>query len=140
MFPAFELDIGGTGAALRLSDQLRQTAIAIGADDEIHLRHLLQQLGAKTLRHAADHTEDVTGPLVALELAHPSQDALLGVIAHGAGVDEQHVRLDRIIGAHVARPSQDPEHQLGIRDVHLTAVCLDVDAAHRQLTVTSTLR
>jgi len=137
VLPAFELDIGGARAAPGLRDQLGKTAIAIGTDDEIHLRHLLQQFGTKALRHTTDYAQHVAGPLVALQLTHPSQHALLGVIPHRAGVDEQHVRLGRIIGAHVARPSQDSEHQLGIRDVHLAAVRLDVDATHRQLTVTS---
>ena len=137
MLPSLERDIGGTFAALCLRDQLGQAAVAIGADDEIDLRDAFEKLGAETLCHTADDAKHVARTFVALELAHPSQHALLRVIAHGTGVDQHDVRHGRIVGARVARTLQDSEHQLGVRDVHLAAVGLDVNAGHRQLTVTS---
>jgi len=68
---------------------------------------------------------------VALQLADARQHPLLRVVAHRAGVHEHHVRLARVAGADVALPLEDAEHQLGIRDVHLAAVGLDVDTRHR---------
>ncbi len=131
MFPPLERDLGGALATPGTLDQLGQTAVAVGSDDEIHLRDTLEQLGAKTLRHASHDTQHISRALVAFQLPHASQDPLLRVIAHGTGIHEQHVRLGGIGGAHVARTAQDTEHQLGIRDVHLAAVGLDVNAAHR---------
>ncbi len=137
MLPAFERDIGRALAVPGARDQLREAAIAVGPDDEIDLWHTLEQLGPEPLRHASHDAQHIAGPLVALQLSHPPQHPLLRVIADRAGVHEQHVRLGRIGGAHVSFTPQDAEHQLGVGDVHLAAVGLDVDAPHRQLTVTS---
>src|SRR2546425_7891892 len=41
-------------------------------------------------------------------------------------------RLARVGRTDVTLPREDAEHQLGIRDVHLTAVGLDIDARHRR--------
>src|SRR5439155_10731023 len=78
VLPSLERDIGGTLTGLRLRDQLGQAAVAIGADDEIDLWDALEELGAKTLCHTADDAKHVARAFVTLELAHPSQDPLLG--------------------------------------------------------------
>ena len=85
------------------ADELREIAIGVGADDEVHPRHLLEQRGPEPLGHAAHHAEDVAGPLVPLQLAHPADHPLLGVVADGAGVDQHDVGLGRVLGADVAR-------------------------------------
>ena len=104
-----------------------EVAVAVGPDHQVHPGHLLQQRGAQALRHAADHAEDAAGPLVALQLAHPPDHPLLGVVAHGAGVDQHDVGVRRLLGPHVALPAEHPEHELGVGHVHLAAVGLDVD-------------
>ena len=131
MLPAPELDVGGAVARTGARDQLGQPAVPVGPHHQVDLGHALEQPGAEALRHAPHHAEYATGPLVPLQLAQPPQHALLGVVAHGAGVDEDHVRAPRVVGAHVSFPPQHPEHQLGVGDVHLAAVCLDVEARHR---------
>jgi len=137
VLPFLERDFGGPLTVARASDQLRQATVAIRPDDEVHLRNALEQLGTEPLGHAADDAEHVAWPLVALQLAHAAEYALLGVVPDGAGVHEQHIGQGGIVRAHVSLASQDAEHQLGIRDVHLAAVGLDVDARHRQSIVTS---
>ncbi len=131
MFPSFELDVRRALATPGLRNQLGQATITVRADHQIDLRHTLEQFGAETLRHTAHHTQHVTWALVAFQLSHASQNPLLRVIAHRTGVHEQYVRLGGIVRAHVALTAQDAEHQLGVRDVHLAAVGLDVNAAHR---------
>jgi len=130
VLPALELDLGGALAPARPGDQLGQPAVAVGPDDQVHLRHTREQPLPEALRHAADHAEHVARSLVLLQLAEAREHALLGVIAHRAGVHEQHVRLGGVVGADIPLPTQDAEHQLGVRDVHLAAVGLDVDARH----------
>ena len=130
MLPLLELDLGGTLTIARARDELGQRPVAVWTDHEVHLRHAGQEFWSQTLCHAAHDPHHVTRPFVALQLTHATEDSLLGVIAHGARVDQQHVRDGRIVGPHVSITSQDAEHQLGIRDVHLTAVGLDVDAPH----------
>ena len=53
--------------------------------------HLLEQLRTEALRHAAGDADHVAGPHVPLQLAQPADDALLGVVANRAGVDEDDV-------------------------------------------------
>ncbi len=136
MFPGPKLDVGGAVAGPGPCDQLGKTAVAVGADHEIHLRHALEQSGTEALRHAAHHSQHVSRPLVALELAEPAEHALLRVVPHGARIHEHHLGRVRIVGADVPLPSQHPEHQLGVGDVHLAAVGLDVDAWHAYAIVT----
>jgi hypothetical protein len=61
-----------------------------------------------------------------LQLAHAPDHPLLGVVADGTGVHQHHVGVHRLVGADVALPTQEPEHQLGVGHVHLAAVGLDV--------------
>ncbi len=137
VFPPLERDVGPALPVAGARDQLGQAAVAVWSDDEIDLRHTLEQFGAETLRHASHDAQHITGALVAFQLPHASENTLLRMIAHRTGIHEQHVRLGGVFRAHVALTAQDTEHQLGIRDIHLAAVGLDVNAAHRQLTITS---
>ena len=130
VLPRLELDRGSAFAPAGPGDELGQPAVAIGPDDQVHLRHASEQPLPEALRHAADHAEHVARSLVLLQLAEAREHALLGVIAHGAGVHKQHVCLRGVVGADIPLPTQDAEHQLGVRHVHLAAVGLDVDARH----------
>ena len=64
---------------------------------------------------------------MALQLAKAPDDALLGVIANGACVDENHIGTVRLLDRYVAMRRELPEHQLGVAHVHLAAVRLYVD-------------
>jgi hypothetical protein len=126
-----EPDVGRSPPLLRPGDQLGEAAVAVGADDEVHLGHALEQRGAPALRHAAHHAEHGPGPLEALQQSQTPQDPLLRVVAHRTGVDEHHVRFRGVRGADVAMRPEQPDHELGVGDVHLAAVGLDVNARHR---------
>ena len=139
MLPALECDVGSALAIAGPRDQLGETAVAVGSDHEVHLRHALEQRGTEPLRHAADHAEHVTGALVALQLPQPTEDTLLRVIPHSARIDEHHVRIDRIVRAYVALAPQNSQHQLGVGDVHLAAVGLDIDARHQSISTANLL-
>ena len=52
----------------------------------------IQQLRAESLGHAAGDTEHGVALHFALDLAEPTNHPLLGVLANGAGVDEDDVR------------------------------------------------
>ena len=71
------------------------------------------------------------GFMLRLQLAEPADDALLGVIANRAGVDENDVRTVGPIDGVIAVRRELSEHQLGIAHVHLAAVGLDVDGGTR---------
>jgi hypothetical protein len=88
MLPALEVDVGGALAVARSRDQLRQPAIPIRADDEIHLGHELEEFGPQPLRHTADDTEHVARTLEALQFPHAAQHPLLRMIPDGTGVDQ----------------------------------------------------
>jgi hypothetical protein len=66
---------------------------------------------------------------VPLELAEAPDHALLRVVADRAGVDEDDVSTVRRVDGLVAVLGQAAAHQLGIADVHLAPVRLDVDGA-----------
>ena len=140
VLPAPKRGFGGALALARARNQLRQTAITVGADHQVYLRHAFEQLRTQPLGHTTHHAQDISRTLVALQLPHASQHALFRVIAHRAGIDQQYVRFGRIVGAHVSLTSQHSEHQLGIRNVHLAAVGLDINArraGHQSITTSN---
>ena len=130
MLPGTEGRVRGPLALHREADEVRQVPIGVRSHDEVDPRHALQQRRAESLRHAANHAQDVPGPLVSLQLTHPANDPLFGVVAHRAGVDQHDVGLGGILRADVALAAKDPEHELGVRHVHLAPVGLDVDPLH----------
>ena len=64
------------------------------------------------------------------ELAEAFADALLGIVADGAGVDEDVVGLLNIGCDSVARLLKKGGHNLAIGKVHLTAIGFDVNCGH----------
>ena len=127
VLPGAELGVGHPLSRLRQPDQLAEVAVRVGPDHQVDPRHLLQQPRAQPLRHAAHHAEHAAGAFVPLQLAHPADHPLLGVVPDRAGVHQHDVRLGGMLGAHVALAPQHAEHQLGVGDVHLAAVGLDVE-------------
>jgi hypothetical protein len=113
---------------MREPNELRQVTVRIGAHYQIYTRHTRKECGTQPLRHAPNHPQDPAVTLVPLELADSSYNALLGIVAHGAGVHQHDVRILGSIGAYVAIATEHAEHQFGIRHIHLAAVGLDVHA------------
>ena len=130
MLPLLEPHVGPALPLPRPGDQLGEAAVAVGADDEVHLGHLLEQGRTQALGHAPHHAQHAPRPLEPLQDAQAPEHALLGVVPHGAGVHEHHVRVRRVVGAHVPLWAEQSQHELGVGHVHLAAVGLDVDARH----------
>jgi len=62
-----------------------------------------------------------------LEIAQPSVDPDLGIIPHGARVDEHDVGRSQRVGLLITGARQDAQHNLAIGHVHLAAVGFNVD-------------
>ena len=77
--------------------QLREAPELMRAEDEIHdAVGSLQLLGhVRLLGHAAADGDDLVGVfgLRVVQRAHVSEHALLGVLPHGAGVEDDEIRL-----------------------------------------------
>ena len=120
----------GQGRLLaRLIDEKGKVAVRVRAYNQIELRHALEETSLQVLGHAPRDAEDDSGAamLVPAQLAQAPVDALLGMLADGTGVDEDHVGFGGLIDPLVARGAELTEHQLGVGHVHLAAVGLDVD-------------
>ncbi len=106
---------------------LRQPPVAVRPHDQIDRGNLLEEYRPQPLGHAPDHAQDPAGALVALQFANPADDALFGMIAHRAGVDEDDVGPGGIGFGRVAVLRQHTEHQFGVGHVHLASVGFDID-------------
>ncbi len=116
-------------AVAGLVHQFRQGAVLVGADH--HIDHGLgrQQILAQAFGHAtenADHEFRVFLFEVG-DMVQPVVNALLGVIANGAGVEQNHVRLLDPVGGIVSVVVQNGQNDLRIGNVHLAAVGLHID-------------
>ena len=87
----------------------------------------LKNLRAKALRHATGNTEYRAAFHLALHFAEPADHTLFRVIANCARVDEYDIRVLGSIYWPIAGRSKLPKHELGVADVHLAAVRLDVN-------------
>jgi hypothetical protein len=132
---AVQLRVVDGAAGARLLDVRHQTAVPVGADHEIHVGRPLADRALEVLGHAAGDAQD--GPRAGVALALPvlgqlagaREHALLGLLAHGAGVEEDQVGARRILGPPVPGGVEQAQHHLGVGDVHLAAVRLDIREA-----------
>src|SRR5262249_16369639 len=72
-----------------------------------------------------------TAQLELRQRTHAPDDALFGVLTYRACVQEDDVGGSWIGSGRVSRARQMAAHELGIGQVHLAAVGLDVDGGHR---------
>ena len=112
-------------------DDIAQAPIGIRTGYQVYSGRALQEIRTEPLRHAARDGQHDIRPVAPhpLQLADPTEDPLLCVLADRAGVDDDHVRLCRVVHRYVAAVGQRSRHDLGVADVHLTPVGLDIRAA-----------
>ena len=112
-----------------LRNELRQGVDAVHAEHEVHIGVALAQLFHHMLLvgHAAAQADHQAGLflLQALERAHIAENALLGVLADGAGVEEDEVGVFGLVAQAVADIHQHTLDALAVVDVLLTAVAMD---------------
>ncbi len=112
-----------------LRNELRQGVDAVHAEDEVHIRVALAQLFHHMLLvgHAAAQADHQAGLflLQALERTHIAENALLGVLADGAGVEEDEVGVFGLVAQAVADIHQHTLDALAVVDVLLAAVAVD---------------
>ena len=63
---------------------------------------------------------------VRFQLAEAGTDLLLGVVADGAGVKQNNIRVLPPVGYFRIRSLQNSRHHFAVRDVHLASVCLNI--------------
>ena len=99
-------------------------------DDHVDVRHAREHVALVLLRHAAEHADDQLrlGALADPELAELGPDAVLGVLTHRAGVDQDDVGRRLLIRRHVTALLQASLDQLAVQLVHLAAVARQVVA------------
>ena len=83
--------------------QARQVAVGVGAGDDID-GGILQQFFLQAFGHAAQDADDdaFAALLLLAENVEPTQDALLCIVAHRAGVDQDQVGLFHPLAARIA--------------------------------------
>ena len=114
----------------RLLDQHRQHLQPLRAEDDVDHAAvgLLEQRLPFLLRDATGDRDDGPVPGLLLEdaqLAETRVELLLGVLAHAAGVDDDHVRVAVVGRRLVAGLIEQTGHPLRVVDVHLTAERFD---------------
>ena len=103
-------------------EQGRQGAHVVGAEDDVDPRRLLEDDGLVLLGEAAADG-DLHALVLALgagEVAEGAVELVVGVLAHGAGVDDDDVGLSAV-GADVAGGFERSAEPLGVVHVHLAA-------------------
>ena len=120
-----------------VGDQLRQPVQGLRSEDDIDVRRAGDDGLALLAGHAAADTDDEVGVLL-LEVLHPAQvveDLLLRLLAHRAGVEEDHVRLFGVVGflEAIGRP-EHIRHLVRVILVHLATESTDIKFFHCMLT------
>ena len=112
-------------SAQTMQQQLRKAPLHMRAKHNIHARIALFDFfrDVLLLYHTAAHANDqiVAAVFQMRVLAHHAEHALFRMLPHGAGVDNDHVRLGIILGSLIAHVAQHTGNALGIRLILLTA-------------------
>ena len=121
---------GRAAVAPRLVQQRRQAMQRLRPEDDIDLRRPLDDGLPFLARHAAADADEHVFPLRLDGLPAPQlvEHLLLRLVADGAGVEQQHIRLLRRF--HHGRPAtlaQQIRHARRVVHVHLAAVGFDVE-------------
>ena len=116
-------------------EQGGQDVEVVGAEDDVDPGGALDDPLPHLLGQAPGHSDLHTGALAldGRELAQVAEEPGGGVLAHGAGVDDDDVgptvtgvgsaggRLGHVLDAQVAGSLQQARHVLGVVDIHLAA-------------------
>jgi len=104
----------------------QQVAVGVGPRYDIHGVLAFGQALLQPLGHAADDADKHPLPAAAQapQLGQTAPDALLGIVADRAGIDQDDVRLPGIVGVAPPFVLHDRHDDLRIADVHLAAVGL----------------
>lgn len=135
-----DLELGLT-VVPRALEQRGQRSHVVGAEHDVDPGRLLEDDRLVLLREAPAHGDLHPGvlPLDGGELAEVAVQPVVGVLAHGAGVDDDDVGL-LTLGANVARGFERAAETLGIVHVHLTAVGAHLIGARESGSVDTTVR
>ena len=112
-------------------EQLGQPSVGVGSDDQIERGHAGGERRAMVLRHAAADTEQtlrVPGRQAG-QVGQASDDALLGVLADRARVQQDDVGGRRVGDRDPAMSGEMAGDELAVGEVHLTAVRLEIESA-----------
>ena len=107
-----------------LGDELRQGVDAVHAEHEVHIGVALAQLFHHMLLVGHASAQAGLFLLEALEGAHIAEHPLLGMLAHGAGVEEDQVGVLRLVAQTVANIHQHTLDALAVVDVLLAAIAV----------------
>ena len=123
-----KISIQRTLAALNPRLHLRQLVIGLRADHQINHGLPPNNFGPLRLSHAAGNT-NFQAWLCGFQPAKFTQfriDLLGGFFTNMAGIEQDHICIIRRIGLHIALRTKGFGHPLAVIDVHLTAICLDI--------------
>ena len=99
-----------------------------GAANDVHLLVGIEQVLAEPLSHATDDGEDEVFLLLvaAAELADFADDFVFGMLADGAGVEDDYRGFGGIVGRLIAEVLKLPGDEFGVELVHLATHGFDV--------------
>ena len=129
---ALELEVALGGERVG-GEELGQLVDLARAEGDVHERELAEDLLLDRLRPAAADAHDALGiaPLERLGLAEVGDEAIVRLLADGAGVEEDEVRVPALGHLAIAERLEHALHALGVVLVHLAAERGDVERLHR---------
>ena len=108
-------------------EEFRNFGELAGSDHDIDKRGTFEDFVLILLGHAAEDTDGDVGASL-LDLFDPSKsgiDFIFGMLADGAGVEEDGIRQERICGQFIALGTKFGDDQFTVKNVHLTADGVD---------------
>ncbi len=116
---------------LGMVEEVEYSIEVVGSEDDIDPgRSGTDQLTVLLSGTPTNHEEDAGALLLeGLEVAEMTVEPVVGVLSDGAGVDEHHVGLIRLLGRGHPVCGEHPRHPLAVVLVHLAAEGADEVAA-----------
>ena len=112
--------------------QDRQRAEVVRAEHHIHPRGLADDLALVLLRQAPSY-RDLHARVLLLhrhQVRQISVQLVVGVLAHGTGIEDQHIRIRACRGPDITGTLEQPRQALGVVHIHLAAIGAHLIGAH----------
>ena len=126
-----EFGVDGLVTEFGLRHEVGEGEISVGASHEVAVV-VVEEALLDALCHTAEHTNDEAATLLAegVKGFEAVDDFLFGVVAHGAGVEEDGIGLVEVVARFVVCHTHDGGHHFAVGHVHLATVGFYVEFLH----------
>ena len=126
-FGGAEFNVDGLVSGFSLCNEVGQGKVSIGSSHEVS-PVFIEQFFLHTFCHTAEHTDNDSASFAShgCERFKAMNNFLLGIVAHGAGIEEYGISLVNGVARLIAGQFHHRGHYFAVGHIHLATVSFDI--------------